>query len=339
MKTLRSLTTLLAVAFGGLALILRCGVATSEGQRRILVASGALSLALLAGRIGLTIFGPTAGRAPPLRLALPLLLLLQGMGALIGFSHLRGPVLVAIATVEAVVVIVVVVGLIRDKNPSHSTLEDRIAGKLIVLLPAPLARLVGIEVLILSAVLHAPSSRAPRSSGQLTFSYSETSSLRILAMAGPLLLLFEGIVVQQLLGSRHPWLRLAHVAGCAYAVIWIWGAYLVMKSRPHVLAGGELSVNRGPWGNVRIPLSEIVGTEPIEPMHNARVPGAVSFTIKGPEQVQLSLRSPVRPMGFLKPGQPASTLIVSADSASGLCAALSSATGGRGPRDLCPGAI
>jgi hypothetical protein len=206
-------------------------------------------------------------------------------------------------------------------------LEDRIAADLMALVPAKLARLVAMEVVIVGAVLGAPFRMGRVASGDLTFSYNETTRIRLLLVAGPLLLLFEGIVIHQLLGPDHFWWRLLHMAVCLYASVWIWGAYALMKVRPHRIDGDQLWIHRGVWGHVRIPMTNVASVRAVDaiPAKKTGEGGAVSFTVRGAEKVELTFRTPVVPMGFLTPLERTERLVVSADDPAAFCAAVARA--------------
>jgi hypothetical protein len=197
-----------------------------------------------------------------------------------------------------------------------------------MVLPAGIARVAAMELVIVSSALGAPlRGRRQRDAG-LTFSYNETARLRLLIVAGPLLLLFEGIVINQLLGPDHFWLRTLHAALCLYATLWIWGAYSVMKLRPHRIDGDDLWVHRGVWRHFHVSLGEVTGvraiTEAPAPGDDARV---LTFTITGTERVELTLRSPIVAMGFLTPLRPADRIVVSADDAAEFCEVVARSAG------------
>jgi hypothetical protein len=236
---------------------------------------------------------------------------------------------VLVAVVEAAAVLAVIVTLVRGRSSVDALLEDRIARGLTALVPAPLARLVAIELVIVFALLTAPFRRSELP-GDLRFTYHETTRIRLLLAAGPLMLLFEGIVIHQWLGPTHFWWRLLHMAVCVYATLWIWGAYAVMKSRPQRLVGQDLWLHRGVWGHLHVPVANVSGVRPVvTDAHpgktRATQQGAVAFTVTGTEKVEITFRSPVVPMGLLKPLRPTERLVVSADDAGRLCAAIARA--------------
>jgi hypothetical protein len=327
MQKLRKVLTLLVVLAAVTALVLP--IRAGSGRQAPLL-FGVVALVLLAARIGFTVVDVKRGASPPLRLALPLVILVQGLVTVMGESCLKGPVGLAAAAVELAVLVTVVITLWRGRRGA-GLLEDRITAGLTALLPARIARLVAMEVVILGAVLGAPLRLHRQRRAGLTFSYHETTRLRLLLVAGPLLLLFEGIVINQLLAPDHFWLRTLHVAVCLYATLWIWGAYSVMKLRPHRIDGDDLWVHRGVWGHFHVPVGEVIGVRAVIEAPLATAPGddarALTFTVKGTERVELTLRSPIAPMGFLTPLKPADRIVVSADDAAAFCDAVSRAAG------------
>jgi hypothetical protein len=216
----------------------------------------------------------------------------------------------------------------QGRGSSDALLEDRIGRGLTALVPPKLARFVAIELVIVVSLLTAAFRRRPVD-GVLSFSYHETTRIRLLLVAGPLMLLFEGIVINQWLGPQHPWLRLLHLAVCVYATVWVWGAYAMMKSRPQRLDGAELWLHRGVWGYLRVPVANVLAVRPVTPdprgSQGAQLSDALAFAIKGTEQVEVTFRDPVIPMGFLTPLRPTTRLVVSADNAGSLSAAIARA--------------
>ena len=285
-----------------------------------------MALGLLAVRIGLTMVQVRRGSLHPFRLVIPLLILAQGCLSLWHAGRDVAPVL-AIAIVFELAVLALAVGvLVRARRQPGKLLEDRLADSLACLLPAKLARLVSLEIVLLTAVLSVPFTRRVQLTAGSMFSYSENARLRAVLLAGPLLLLFEGIVIHQWLGPQRFWLRALHLAVCLYVTLWIWGAYVLMRSRPHRIDGDDLCLHRGIWGRLRIPLGEVISVRPLAegsvPPGLRGTPGIVALTVKGVDQVEITVRTPMTAMGFLGPTKPASKIVLSADDAPAFCRAI-----------------
>jgi hypothetical protein len=292
------------------------------------VVVGSCALILLAVRIAVTAASVRRGGAHPLRLAIPLVVLIQGALTLYGGRRPGTALLLSALIVEAAIMAVVVVALVRGRRRSGALLEDRLTDSLSTLVPSELARLAALEMVLMTAVVCVPFRKRPAGPVGSLFTYSENSRVRALILAGPLVLFVEGIVIHQWLGPQHPWLRLLHIALCLYATLWIWGAYALMRGRPHRIDTDEIWIHRGIWGHLRIPLGDLTGVrmvpEGTSPPGQAE-PGTIALTVKGTDQVEITLRAPVTAMGFLRPMKPGSRIVLSADDAPAFCAAVKQA--------------
>lgn len=101
----------------------------------------------------------------------------------------------------------------------------------------------------------------------------------------------------------------------------------MMKIRPHRIDGEDLWIHRGVWGYLRIPVANVAGVRAVSGSPDRRIgeAGAVAFTVKGAEKVELTFRTPVVPMGFLTASRQTQRMVVSADDPAAFCAAVARA--------------
>jgi hypothetical protein len=291
----------------------------------------AVVLALLGVRIAVIAWRAARHELPWLRLVLPAIILVEGIG-LYGSSSAWQVRLATAVLLELTFVVVAIRELWRIA-PGDDPLEVRIARAFDALLPARFARLVAFELVIVGAALRflAGGWRRPIPRG---FTYHRASGLRFLLPLLPLLAVGDVLLLELVILAHAPmWLRVGlHVLG-NYGLIWLVGLYATVRARPHQLRGDRVLLNRGILGRVTLDVGEIVSIDPLPSFADdwkkrAYCKGAIRIDIAGPPILELQLRSAVRPIGILGEGPPRTRVLVAVDEPAEFMAAMKGTSGG-----------
>lgn len=143
------------------------------------------------------------------------------------------------------------------RHPTPRTLaEDRIAATLARFFPAFASRWIAVEMMILYYALYGVFHlfRIPTRPG---FGYTAEANIRFLPLifvvAGPP----EVLVLDAVIPVRLVVLRLCLHILEVWAFLWIYGLYVSMRLRPHVIEDGVLRVFKGILGSASIPVEDI----------------------------------------------------------------------------------
>ena len=207
-----------------------------------------------------------------------------------------------------------IAGSIRHPTP-HTLSEDRIAAALSRFFPAFASRWIAAEMVILYYAFYGVFHlfRIPPRPG---FGYTAEATIRylplIFVVAGPP----EVLVLDALIPARLTLLRLCLHILEVWAFLWIYGLYVSMRLRPHVIEDGVLRVFKGILGSAAIPVEDIREIEVNAVIEKG--PGRAALTSRGTATAAIHLGRPVqvtRLFGTRAIG--ATTVTVSADDPAG----------------------
>jgi len=313
----RLLTLGLVLLLAGAAL-LRSG----HGTASRLIFAGAL--ALLALRLVRNALRARRGDLPWGRLALPGLLLVEGLAALAKLGP-NGMV------VRAATVLLLEVGLLwlawrawRDRRsalvetPEESLPERRLAHRLQSFLGPRASRLIALELVVLGGACQALLGRGRGPVDADSFSYHRESFLGSLLLALPVMAVGDLLLLDLFLRHTTPWIRWGVHALDLYGMLWVLGLWQSMRARPHRLNDEALWVHRGVLGSLWIPRALLGELRPIpvfdDPSEQKAFLGdAAALAVSGGTEFLLDLTEPLRPTGFLGQGRPRSRVRLSVD--------------------------
>jgi hypothetical protein len=286
-------------------------------------------LAILAFRTLALAIRASQGLVPWTRLLIPATLLLEGAG--LRFSQAPGfwraaRVTTALA-LELGLLGLMALQFLRLRAEPCVLPEDHLAKPLEAFLPPGVSRLVATEAVILGSALRflAGGWRRLDPPG---FSYHRSSTFAAILPALPLLILGDLVLLEVLLRSLAPWIRLMVHALDAYGVLWVLGLWASFRARPHLIQDGTLYVHKGLLARASIPLAAIrsVGTFPSFDDDWARLRfqrSVLGFQASGAPVLCLELDQPVRALGLLGLGRAKTRVALSADDPAALIKAIS----------------
>jgi hypothetical protein len=290
--------------------------------------AGTILLALLALRTLMLAVRAAQGRLPWTRLLIPAVLLVEGLGLRFGavpgaWKALR----VGTALVLELGLLALMAHRFWRLPPEPGVLpEDHLAPPLEAFLPPRLARVLALEAVLLGSAFRflAGGWRRPDPPG---FSYHRSSAFAAILPALPLLVIGDLVLVEVLLRSVAPWIRLLVHALDAYGVLWILGLWASFRARPHRVEGGVLHLHKGLLARAEIPLAAIRQVAPLPAFDDdwARFRfqrSALVFQAAGTPPLVLELDRPVRAFGLTGPGQEKTRVILSVDDPAALQKAL-----------------
>jgi hypothetical protein len=284
--------------------------------------AGLAMTAVVLSRLLLGALDVAARRIPWTRLLLPALIAIE-LGLYVLGRTSRGAMMKLLALVEVVLVIAAVaaVFLRRDGAPAGSAWEERVERTLSGFVPAALARLIAIEMVIIGAALSAPFRRArpPRAD---EFGYFQSSPLRFMPWLILLAMPADVLLVRALVPARHVVWRFIFDASAVYALLWVIGVGVTMRRRPHRVGVDLVELRRGVLRRVRLSprvIDEVALLPPLSGMSALRKLGCSGWlAAKGMPLVELRLREPVRIERVVgAAGAPTRRLLVAADDAEG----------------------
>ena len=225
----------------------------------------------------------------------------------------------ALALFEVGALAYAIVFSLRAPHEKGALPEEALAAALTRVFPARFARFLATECIILRSIF--PWRRA-ESSGR-SFGYTAESLFRLIVLSYPVLILGDFALTFTLIPRSWVALHVIHAALAAYGFVWLVGLYRTMLLRPHTVEDGVLRLHRGVLASATIPLEAIARVESVD--EDAKVEGRPArFDLRGAPRFLLSLKAPAKVTGFFG-GREADRLVVSADDAAGLRAALAPA--------------
>jgi len=293
----------------------------------------AIALAALGVRVAVMAWCATRRELPWLRLLLPGIILLEGVGLWLGRSSMAWQVRVGTAALLEVAFVVVAIRELRRIAPGADPLEARIARAFDALLPPRLARFVAFELVVVGAALRflAGGWRRAIPPG---FTYHRASGLRFLLPLLPLLAVGDILLLELvLLPHAAAWLRVVVHVLAIYGLIWLVGVYATLRARPHQLRDDRLVLHRGILGRVELRLDQIASIAPLPSFADdwkkrAYCKGAIRVDIAGPPVLELHLHHAARPIGILGEGAERTRVLVAVDEPVPFIAALQGTSGG-----------
>jgi hypothetical protein len=318
LSKLTSAATLVAV----LATAVLRTIGSDAWQRALAVA-----LATLGVRMVVMAWAAARRALPASRLLLPGIILLEGVGLWWHGSAMLWQVRLGTAAVLELAFVVVAIRALRLTTAGAEPLEARIARALGALLPERAARLVAFELVIMGSALRfvVGGWRRVVPAG---FTYHRESGLRLLLPILPLLGLGDILLLELvLLPHAAVWLRVVIHGLALYGLIWLIGLYASLRTRPHQLADGRLTLHRGILGRLEVPVAQIASIDELPGFADdwkkrAYCKGAIRIDVSGPTILELRLHTAARPVGVLGEGAAGTRVLVALDDPASFTAAI-----------------
>lgn len=240
--------------------------------------------------------------------------------------------LAAGAAVELLLLVitgVVVARAIRRKrrgDADSAQAGGALEGALAAVLPRPIARIVGLEPLILACLWRWVRGRKP--AGPHVFPYARRSPLGALVIVVLLTLPVEILLIELLL--PWAWLRWLLLIGALYAALWLAGLYASLQVLPHQAEPRGLRLHYGlfnmalvPWQAIESAVAD--GSKPPRGDDGLRLNaarGQAWLVAGGRTDVRLELRAPVTIERVRGATPPIRTLHIAADDPEALVRAI-----------------
>lgn len=203
-----------------------------------------LTLSVSIAALGFTLLAIVRRKIPWPRLLLPLVICVELVRIAAGQSS-RIQLAILVAAMDLTLVIVAVYWVIRERQGfrSGAYLEESLEKILAQFMGERLAAISARELVLLWSGI-AWASRGFRLKAPPGFSYVEESLIKYLPVLVPMLVAAEGIVYEVLLHHRSIVRLIMHVAE-VWAILWCFGMYAIMKSRPHQLTAESVRLRCG----------------------------------------------------------------------------------------------
>ena len=280
--------------------------------------AGVLMLAVVVSRLGWGALEVSARRMPWTRLLLPALIGVELALYVVGRTS-RGAMLKVLAPVELALVVTTVVAVFvrRSATSTEPYWEDRVELALTRFVPSVLARLLAIELAIVSSAVAAPFRRKLRLESN-QFSYFEGSPLRWLPFLLLLAMPADLLLVHVLVPARFALARWILTGSGVYALLWVVGVGVTMRRRPHRVGSDTVEVYRGVlrrahWSPSAI--GDVVVRQPISSVRELRGQGSAAWLASSRMPlVEVFLTEPARLRRALGPdGPPTARLLIAVD--------------------------
>jgi len=318
----------LLLALGGVALTLRLRTPSHPALTWITISL----VVLLALRLVALIGDWRRGRVSGLRILLPAVLLVEGLGLIQDPGSAVAPNLalqLRMGTALALegLLLFLAVRAVREARSLPGTWpEDRIATAFEAFVPPRAARLMALELVMLGSAFRFLLGGF-REAAPAGFSHHREAALRAILPAVPLMIPGDFLLMRALSTGLPPWLRWTLHGSTVYAVLWLVGLYATLKARPHQLRNDQLELHLGLMKSAKVPASQILSASPLPEFEDdwarhAYMKGVAKLVAKGNAVLELKLSKPIRVMGLLGPGRPTQRLAVSVDDPSAFLAAL-----------------
>ena len=152
------------------------------------------------------------------------------------------------------------------------------------------------------------------------FGYIEDSLIKYLPVLVPMLVVFEG-TAYELLAHKHAVLRLVLHIVEAWAVLWSFGMYAIMKSRPHQLNEKRVLLRCG-FGCCEFDAESLVGIKQVPEEELRRDRNVARLTVKGVPALEVRLSAPVMVRSMFGGAKSCDRIQVSADDPAGFTRAV-----------------
>lgn len=152
------------------------------------------------------------------------------------------------------------------------------------------------------------------------FGYIEDSLIKYLPVLIPMVVLFEG-TAYELLAHKHPVLRLVLHVIELWAVLWSFGMYAIMKSRPHQINGSRVLLRCG-FGSCEFPAESLLEIKRLPEEELRREREVARLRVKGVPALEVRLRAPVIVRSMFGHAKSYDRIQISADDPAGLAKAI-----------------
>ncbi len=251
-------------------------------------------LGLVVVRLAFLVRAVACGKLPWTRLLLPSIVVIEGIGLA---GHAMWQVRLGTAVALEITFVVVAIRALRRKGGELP--EIGIARALEALVPAAIARLAAIELVIvgLAARFVAGGWRRPTPAG---FTYHRENGLRMMLPMLPLLAVGD-ILLLELVILPHAalWLRIVLHVLAGYGLVWLIGLYASARARPHRLVDGRLELHRGVLRRAVVEVAQIASVMPLPSFADdwkkrAYLKGTVRLDLGAAHVLELKLRDGTR---------------------------------------------
>jgi hypothetical protein len=280
--------------------------------------AGVLMLAVVVSRLVWGALEVAARRLPWTRLLLPALIAIELALYVVGRTS-RGAMIKVLVPVELALVITTVVAVFvrRSATSAEGYWEDRVERALTRFVPAALARLLAIELAIVSSAVAAPFRRKLRLQPN-EFSYFEGSPLRWLPFLLLLAMPADLLLVHVLVPARFALARWILTGSGVYALLWVVGVGVTMRRRPHRVGSETVEVYRGVLRRAHWParaIEEVAIRQPVSSVRELRGRGSAAWLASSRMPlVEVSLSEPARVRRAIGPdGPPTTRLLIAVD--------------------------
>ncbi len=280
--------------------------------------AGLLMFAVVISRLGWGALEVTARRLPWTRLVLPALIAIELALYLLGRASRGTMIKVLVAAELALVVATVVAVLVRRERASAARYwEDGVERTLTRFVPPVLARLLAVELAIVSSAVAAPFRRAPKLQAN-EFGYFQGSPVRWL----PFLLLFsmpaDLLLVNMLVPARYALARWILTGSGLYALLWVVGVGVTMRRRPHRVDADSVDLYRGLLRRAHVSpraIEDVIVRPSVSSLSELRSQGSAAWLASSRMPlIELHLSEPARVHRALGPaGPPTARLLIAVD--------------------------
>ncbi|MBZ5524868.1 MAG: hypothetical protein LAP21_21765 [Acidobacteriia bacterium] len=260
------------------------------------------------------ILADVIGRKVPWgRLVLPGLIIYLLVRITLGqSSRLQSQIIGAALELGAVAGVIVFVLLRWNQFKSIPHLEDVFESIFLQFLPDNLARYSARELVLLWEGLKFCFRGFRAAAPAEGFSYVEQSYIKMLPLLIVIGLLTEGLAYE-LLAHNHPVLRLVMHVVEVWAVLWCFGMYATMKSRPHQISEALVHLRCGVFSSCEFDPRILADVQSDDSYDLPPKNEVARMIVKGGPKLKIQLREPVRVVrAFADPAR-FSQLMVSAD--------------------------
>ena len=250
------------------------------------------------------------------RMIVPALLMIKVFFPQLGWA--RVSVFGAALAELAILGLVVKAVLGRRQKMDFALPEERLRESFSTIVPAGLAKVMAVEMVVLwsavRAVLHGFKARE-----RTGFDYASASVVGAL----PMIVLIMGpgdlFLFRAILRIQNPLVDLALVAVDVWSILWLYGIYVTMQERPHVIDREAVTVHKGILKSALIPLNTIRETSCLAAgsFTRADLRGGIRLTVPGAPCVRLELAEPVAVKRVWGKDVEAETVFVSAGDPAG----------------------
>ena len=271
-----------------------------------------LTLAICFLRLAMILLDVSAGKAPWGRILFPaLIILLLARVAAGTSSRLQGQIIGAALELALIAGAAAFVIFRWKRYRSVPHLEDVFEDIFFQFLPGNISRFAAREMVLLWEGLRF-CFRGFRSVPAAGFGYVEQSYIKMLPLLIVIGLLTEGLAYE-LLAHNHPLLRLVMHVIEVWAVLWCFGMYATMKSRPHTISDQRVHLRCGVFSSCEFDPYLLLDVQQDDSYDLPPRKEVARMIVKGGPKLQVHLKEPVTVRRMMSGPQSFNRLMVSAD--------------------------